>query len=189
MKVPTGEYTASLLHAAYCDDSFENEPEFKNIRKIMEEGGLWVFNRNIWTKDGVYVVPDLKALGRNQPLSQNELEKMLKGSKDIKGIRFSKDQSVRFAPKGSYELGFQTSELLAKNGFVIASYGIEGAKKLGEVSSKFENKPYVYGVKTDTPEQRVSALVAVGFGNWLGVCGSYFVDDADNYAFGIKKIK
>jgi len=187
MKVPTGEYTASLLHAAYCDDSVKNEPEFQNIRQIMKDNWLWVFNTNLWTKDGVYVLSDLKAIGRSQQLNQKDLEKMLKGSKDINGIRFSKDQSVRFAPKGSYQLQAHTPESLAKDGFVIASYGVEGAEKLGEVSSKFKNKPYVYGVETDTAEQKVSALYAGSLGRRLNVGGNYFVDDRNSHAFGVLK--
>lgn len=187
MIVPTGEYMASLLHAAYCDASVKNEPEFQNIRQIMKDRWLWVFNTNLWTKDGVYVLPDLKAIGRSQQLNQKDLEKMLKGSKEINGVRFSKDQSVRFAPKGSYQLQTHTPESLAKDGFVIASYGLEGAEKLGEVSSKFKDKPYVYGVETDTAEQRVSALDADGLGRGLCVYGSCFVGNRCLHAFGVLK--
>lgn len=188
MKVPTGDYTASLLHSAYCDDSISNEPEFQNIREIMKQRWLWVFNRNLWAKDGVYILPDLEASGRSQPLDQKNLEKMLKGSKEINGVRFSKDGKVRFAEKGSYHLGSHTPESLAKDGFMIASYGIEGAEKLGEVSSKFTNKPYIYGVETETPELRVSALVVNrDIIRSLYVLGFNFVFNGNSSAFGVLK--
>ncbi len=187
MGVPTGDYMASLLHTAYCDNSVANEPEFQNVREIMKNRWLWVFNRNLWTKDGVYVLLDLEAIGRSQPLNQKDLEKMLKGSKKLpNGVKFSKDGKVRFAPKESYKLETHTSESLAKDGFVIASYGKEGAEKLREVSSKFKVKPYVYGVETDTSEQRLSALCTYGLGDGLIVNG-FFFDDRNNLAFGVLK--
>jgi len=159
MNVPTGDYMASLLHIAYCDDSVRDELEFKDIRRIIHGPWLWVFNINLWTSEGVYVVQDLESIGRSQLLNQNDLEKMLKDSKELpNGVRFSKNRKVRFAPKESYRLKNHTHESLAKDGFVIASYGTEGAKKLGEVSSKFTGWPCVYGLKVDKPEQRVSAL-------------------------------
>lgn len=189
MEVPKGDYTASLIHSAYCDDSVANEPEFQNIREIMKNRWLWVFNRNLWTKDGVYVLPDWEAIGRSQPLNQKDLEKMLKGSKELpNGVKFSKDGKVRFVPKESYKLETHTSESLAKDGFVIASYGKEGAEKLGEVSSKFKVKPYVFGVQTDTPEQRLSALFAGSLDDRLVVGGDCFdVVGWDSHAFGVLK--
>jgi len=187
MNVPTGDYTASLLHTAYCDDSVAKEPEYQNVRELMKNRWLWVFNRNLWTKDGVYVLPDLEAIGRNQPLNQKDLEKMLKGSKEFNGVRFSEDKKVRFAPKETYQLETNTPESLAKDGFVIASYGIEGAEKLGEVSSKFKVKPYVHGIKTDTQEQRVSGLGTNGLDGRLSVDGGNFGGSTGGHAFGVLK--
>ncbi len=209
-RVPTGDYMASLLHAVYCDNSMTNEPEFKNIQEIMKNEWLWVFNRNLWTKDGVYVVQDTKTIGTSKPLGQKNLEKMLKGSKEFSnGVRFSKDGKVRFAPKDSYQLGRQKPESLAKNGFMIANYGIEGAEKLGEVSSKFKDEPYVNGLEINaeerkviglfegrvvydpktniTQKQGVSAIFAGRsmWGSWLVVGG--FDDDRHGDAFGVLK--
>src|SRR3989344_3183364 len=129
--VPTGDYASSLIHVAYCHSSVKDETEFQDVRNMMKKRWLWVFNRNLWTPEGVYVVQDLEAIGRSQLLNQNDLEKALKGGKEIKGIRFSKDKRTRFASKESYDLGEHTSESLARNGFLIASYDFEGAEKLG----------------------------------------------------------
>lgn len=140
LRVPTGEEVASLIYAAYCVPEIENDWEFEKARAIMGHG-IWNFNRNLWTPEGVYVVQDPEALGGSQPFNINQLEKSLKRGKERNGIRFSEDGTVRFAPEGSYKSGEHTSESLAKDGYIIASYGIEGAEKLGEVFYKFKYIP------------------------------------------------
>ena len=186
MKVPIGGYIASLVHSVYSDDSVVSEPEFQEIKEIIRERELLIFNRNLWTKEGVYVVPDPEAIGKSQPLNQNDLEKMLKESKEFNGIRFSRDGKVRFAPKGSYQLGTHSPEYLTKDGFMIASYGTEGAEKLAEVSSKFPNQPTIHGIETDTPEQTVSSLGTYYFAS-LDVNGNHSENHRLSYAFGLKQ--
>ena len=187
-KVPTGDHTASLLHASYCS-SVRGEPEFADVRKIMKYSWLWVYNRNLWTDKGVYIIQDKNADGRNKPLNISDLEKILKDGRELShgGIRFSQDGKVRFAPKGSYVLGEHTSESLAKDGFIIASYEEEGATKFEEVSTVFRNKPYIYGLEIQTgqsPALRVSAVCDGG--GRLGFDGDDFGDD-DGHAFGVWK--
>lgn len=191
-KLPTGEQTVSLVHSAYCVPELENEPEFNTIREIMRCNWLWVFNRTLWTPKGVYVVQDSEAIGRSQPLNQTDLEKMLKGGKEVKGIRFSKDERVRFAPRGLYKLGEHTPESLAKDGFLIAGYGLEGAKKLGEVSTKFKYSPRTFGIDVQegqNSEQRLSALGGYRGvdADGLNVYGDCFAGDRDGHAFGVLK--
>ncbi|MEK6945433.1 MAG: hypothetical protein AABW63_01435 [Nanoarchaeota archaeon] len=180
--IATGDQTASVIYAAYCSN-LKNEPEFREIRNIMEEGasdtvGFWVFNKTLWTKKGVYVVQqDPEAIGIKQDLDQNELEVMLENSKEIRGVRFSKDEKVRFAPKETYNLEFNTPDFLAKNGFVIASYGEEGAQKLAEVSTKFKNQPYIVALEDRrliyTLEQEVSTIHARFSSNSLIIRAGY----------------
>lgn len=168
LAIPTAEQTAYLVHGLY-----RGPKEFSEHTLIISEiqsqiahnGLIWVFNRNLWTPKGVYVVDDPKAIGNSQELNINDLEKMLKDSKEVNGIRFSRDNRVRFAPKDSYKLGSPNLNpkeypSLEKNGFVIASFGNEGAEKLGEVA-KFCYTPIVQGVeveKGDRPIQSISAL-------------------------------
>ena len=188
LDLPTGDYTTSLVHAAYCDTEVLGESEFKNTRDLMRNGGLWVFNQNLWTSEGVYVVQDLDAKGRSQDLDVNELEKVLNNAKESNGLRISEDRKVRFAPKDTYKLGDHTSESLAKDGFIRASYSEEGAEKLAEVSTKFRINPYVYGLDVqegDKPEQRVSALG--GDDERLRVSGNDFSGDDTGHAFGVLK--
>lgn len=188
-QVPTGDETASLVHAAYCIPKVENEPEFQNIREIMVRNGFWIFNRNLWTSEGVYVVPDLEAIGRSQPLDIGELERALKDGNDFNGIRFSPDRVVRFAPKDSYKIGEHTPESLAKDGFVVANYDFEGAEKLGEVSKKFKYNPRTWGSNVQegqNPELRVAGLVSDYFGR-LGVGAGDSEGDGGGWSFGVLK--
>ena len=188
LEISTAEQTASLLYSAYFSDE-KNEPEFENIRKIMRNRWFVVFNRNLSTDKGIYVVQDNEARRLSEQLSVNDLEKRLKNGKEIKGIevRISEDGIVRFAPKGSYILGEQTSEQLSKDGFAIASYGKKGAENLAEISEQFRYQPRVWGldVKDKKPELRLSALDE--FNDWLLVDGDYFDDYGNGHAFGVLK--
>ena len=186
--VPTGDYTAPLVHAAYCDEEVKSEPKFESVREIMKNRWLWVFNRNCWTDKGVYVSQDLEAKGLSAPLDVRELEKSLKGGREFNGIRFSEDGRVRFAPKELYVLGEHTPGYLLRDGFIIASFGKDGAEKIGKVSSKFRYNPKTYGVDVQegqNPEQRVSALDVDLIGNRLGFYGD-FDDNRNDYAFGVR---
>ena len=173
-KVPHGDFSASLAYAAYCMPDIEREPEIQHIRKIIKGQWLWVYNNNGWTDKGVYVVQDEKAEGRSKPLYCKDLEKRLRDGKEIDGVRFSADGTVRFAPKETYQLGEHTSESFAKDGFVRASVGSEGAEKLAEVSTKFKDNPMTWGLDIEErqdPEMRVSVLA--DYGGWLGLGGGF----------------
>ena len=183
LKIPTGDQTASLIYAAYNSE----EPEFKEVRGIMHDNWVWVYNRNLWTPDGVYVVQDPNAVGTSEELTQKELESRLEGGESVGNVRFSKDRTVRFALKGNYRLGEHTPESLAEDGFMIASYSVDGARKLSEISTKpdFKNKsPYIWGVDNPKePVQRVSALDS-SVGDGLYVDGNDH-GDTGGYAFGV----
>ena len=87
------------------------------------------------------------------------MEKRLNGGIEIKGVLFSGDKRVRFAPKEKYRLGNHTFRTLADDGFIIASCDVEGAEKLAKASSKFKDGFDTYGEKEITKgeiRQRVS---------------------------------
>ncbi len=184
LNIPTGDQTASLLYGAYNSQ----EPEFKEIQEIIKEKWLWVINRNLWTPEGVYVVHDPEARGISQPLSQRDLEEKLNKDYKKSPIFYSSDGSIRFAPKGSYQLGEHTKDSLASDGFIIASFGEEGAEKLAEVSTKFKQNPYIWGVNVkegQDPVQRVSALGSDwGLDIGLGI-GGVRDDGVSGWAFGV----
>lgn len=182
LKVPIGDEIASLLYSVYCDSSVSEKPEFQDIQKELRSKWLWCFNINIFTEDGVYVIQDLEANGRAEMVDLNVLESRL--TEEREGIKFSEDGLMRFAQKQTYKLGEHTPDSLAQDGFIKASYGFEGAKKLGEVSTKFNKNLITYGIKVgtgDSPEQRVSALGEVDCG--LGVGGGF--DGSWGHALGV----
>ena len=188
--VPTGDLTAPLIYMAYCDETVKNEPKFSGVRDLIKNRYLWVFNRNIWTTEGVYVVQDEDAEWRNASFNIEELEDLLSDGDTEFGVKFSQDRKIRFAPKNTYSLGEQSPESLARDGFVIANYDVKGAEKLREVSSRMRSGPKTYGLKIEegqNPEQRVASLDSYwNFGDSrLCVDGNYWDDYGFGFAFGV----
>lgn len=184
--LPHGDYTAALVHAAYCSDA-KDESEFENIREIMHMRWLWIFNQNLWTDKGVYVVQDVQGQGRNGSLSVKNLEKILEGGEEIQNVRFSKDKAVRFASQETYVFGEHTAESFAKDGFVRASVNSEGAEKLAEVSQTFSYKPRTWGLTVaqgSIAKQSVSAWGCY-IGGRLGLIGDSFGVVDGGLAFGV----
>jgi len=166
--------------------AFEN-PEQKYAdepKDIMRKSYFYVFNRNLWTPKGVYVADDNGK--ESLTLEQGKLEKQL--ATEENHISYSKDKKIRFVPKEHIELGEQTSLDLAKNKYVIALAGEEGAERLARVSEKYSRKPYVFGLENvSEPVQRVSGLGSLwDLDGRLGVDGGYS-DGRNGRAFGVKK--
>src|SRR3989344_2575546 len=167
-----------------------HEPEFQNVREIMRNRWLWIFNQNLWTDKGLYVIEDQKIKGLSEKLTISNLEKKLSGGTKIKGtnVRISKEGKIRFAPNDSdtYLLGEQTADQLKINDILIAQYLKEGAEKLGEIAAQFKNNSFVYGLdisEGQNPELRVSAVDVSD--DRLRVLCTDFSDGVRGYAFGI----
>lgn len=221
LRVPTGDDFAPLIYSAYFNKKDKDNLLFVDIKEILNGGdnnshliglSFYVFNRYVWTPQGVYVKQDLRAEGTREDgynraglfnsaglLRVSRLERTIKNGKEIDGVRFSEDGRVRFAPKDTYKLGKNTPRELAKNGFIIAGYGVRGAEQLAEVSATFEEDPYVSGV--DVSEEYYKSTCR-NFGiQGFGALGGYFslaigTDDehissceSGGVAFGIMKIK
>ncbi|HLC53853.1 MAG TPA: hypothetical protein VJK03_04895 [Candidatus Nanoarchaeia archaeon] len=185
--VPHGDYTAPLIYAVYCS-KLKNKPEFTYVLGKLKNNWLCVFNQDYWTDKGLYVMQDNKALGTSKPLPIKTLERMLRTGKELNwgGVRVSADGSVRFAPKGSYRFEELTPEELAKDGSMIAQYGLRGAELSGEASATLPNKPRTYGIEVaegKNPELRVSALFE--FVSRLHFYGVEFEGDGNSYAFPV----
>lgn len=194
LRLPTGEERAFELDRVYNseDAEFRESPEADAVRDNMKNNHVWVFNRNIWTSEsarnpGLYVVFDSQAQGISAPFDLTELEDKLSGGTTERGVRFSKDGTIRFAPRNTFYLGTQKGAL-ADSGFVIANYGIEGAKKLDKVAPKVGmGKPYIYGVSGNSePIQKVAALGHDwGLDGGLGLGGGWD-DDYLGFASGVR---
>ncbi|MBS3079888.1 hypothetical protein J4221_00285 [Candidatus Pacearchaeota archaeon] len=181
-RLPSADQVVDLIYAAFF--SKRNEP---NLDLILDPCFFRIYNVNLWTNEGIYVEECSSDWSERYPsfnLEVGELEEKLTGGTVLSnGVRFSKDNKIRFAPRDSYTLDvpakyapsknfpkFSEKELievlqaannlesiartlnpkdyvkvreeelkffktdLENDGFIIASFGIEGAKKLAEIS-------------------------------------------------------
>lgn len=187
------------MYPDYFSD-ISNEPELKDIR----EKTILVFNRNFWIKGGVYVIPDPEAKGLSEKFDENELEKKLKNklfwwrSRKKKKVRFRNDRSLRFAPRESFSVFEQRYEdepayekiyFRSDSGFLIANFGIEGTKKLMQVSKEFRFGPELHGIELNDLEGKdtVSTISYISeLYNNLYVNGTK-TDEIEGYALGVIK--
>ena len=189
--LPTAEKTAYFLQEVYNGpEQFQNEAEPAELRNIMKQRHLWIFNRNLWVggeNPGVYIQHDPQALGNSQTLNVCDLEESLRGGTEVEGVKFSQDGRTAFASRETYKEGEFTPEEFAKDGFVLASFGKMGTEKIAEVSQsdhfRYKNpKSWII----DPSDEPVQTLSAVGGDNGrLGLCGLYHVGDRSGYASGV----
>ncbi|MDP1729177.1 MAG: hypothetical protein Q8L27_03180 [archaeon] len=169
LALPRGPETASLVGAAFSDLSNRYS---KEIKQTMDNRWLWVFTRDLYMPEkGVYLYDSV------DKFDESELVKRLE----------AKDKSVRFVPFG-FKAGEQTAPDLAKNAYVVAQFGEEGAEKLAKASEKYSRNPKVWTLSADDvrePIQGVSCLGGYCDGCRLLVDGDYFVGDDGGYAFGV----
>lgn len=169
LSLPLGRNIAPLIRAAYDDAAertLENQLCLREVRDIIIGNRvLWVYNTNVITPDGIYVVDDLKATGVTNILKLSELEKKLRGGKEREGVRFSSEDSlenhnIRFAPKETYFFGRHKPEEVARSGIMIATFGVQGAKIMAGTSACFENGLDIIGeeAKKGRILQRVTAV-------------------------------
>ncbi len=196
-EVPTGDLIAKLIPYCYFMSSpclNEKQKDFADyIKRILKENVFYVYNKNIWTPEGVYVVQDESAQGCSIDFDIEKLENIVKtgGVSTENGVAFSLDGKVRFAPKRKYKLGSHTPESWLNDSYVIASLGIEGAKKFEKIASMFNFKLKTHGLdiqEGQKPIQRVTSLNSQG-----GLIGTTINDENDKnskgYAFGAKYIQ
>lgn len=173
LTTPTLAQTVSLVHAAfYSDDKYSTE-----IQKFMKSNWLWGFTGTLYVPNKGAYIQDHPAIRNGMPfMEQSDLVKKLE----------SNDPTVRFVP-----FGFKTESMssleLAKNVYVQALVGQEGAEQLAEIADKHGKKPYLWSLRsTDEPTTRVSALNS----NWIDGRRLY-VDgnghgDNNGCAFGVR---
>ncbi len=172
---PTMAETASLVHTAFHAD----EPEFDAIRQLMKGNWLWAFTGSLYTSRGTYVQDNPVIRDGIPYMEESELVKKLEAG----------DKSVRFVRYG-YPTGEMSSIELAKNAYVKALAGEEGAEKLAEIADKRKQRPYLWSLKSvRKPETRVSALDSDKSFDWHGlyVYGDYRGSYGDGHAFGVNK--
>ncbi|MBU1051035.1 MAG: hypothetical protein KJ718_00570 [Nanoarchaeota archaeon] len=157
-----------MLDEAYnsADDSVKESSRAKFVREdIMSNGWLWAPVVNVWTprnidNPGMYGVFDEAGEGLGRIYTTEELEDRLSGGKTERGVRFSKDRTVSFAPLNTIKGGYHEKGTLAQDGAFIGNYEVEGAEALDRVAKEFRSKPYSWVVSNDSNEniQTLSAL-------------------------------
>ena len=172
LKRPSMSQVASLVNTAFnSDDRYSQE-----IQRILKENWLLAFTGQLYIhKEGVYI--------QDNPEIRNGLPFMNKSDLEIKLEQ--KDPSVRFTPFG-FKTGEMTPKGLAKNSFVIAQAGEEGADKLAEVAGKLKYNPHLFSFESvDEQLTRVSALDSGWYsGRGLGVGGYYLGYGGGGFALG-----
>lgn len=168
-KLPTGEQTAFMLDDVYNSGvpSVKDSARAEFVRtNIMYNGWMWVPRVNVWTPKttktpGMYSVHDKEGNGLAKTIDTNELEGRLSGGLTERGVRFSQDRSVAFAPLKTMNAGKHAKGTLAQDGAYIANYGIEGAEKLDNVAKRFPLKPYSWIInnKSGSNIQSLSRLL------------------------------
>src|SRR3989344_3068345 len=171
-RLPTGKQTAFMLDEAYNSTNryVQNSPEAQFVRgTIMRDGVLWVPNVNIWTpmsirSPGLYTVFDENGQGLVKVYTTEELEDLLSKGSTERGVRFSQDRKVAFAPLNTIKAENHDKGTLAYDGAFIANHDVEGAEKLDQVAEKFFFNPYSRIVvnTTNKPIQGLSALGGSG---------------------------
>lgn len=159
----TGEQTAFMLDAVYNSEDIRNHPRAKSVRGIFENRWFWVPSVNVWTpksdrNPGMYSVFDESGEGLSRKYTTEELEDRLSGGIIERGVRFSQDYKVAFAPLNTIRAGSQDN--ISNDGAHIAVYRPDGAEKLDAVAKNFRFKPRSYIVENNTDEniQTLSAL-------------------------------
>jgi len=181
LEIPTGDQLASLIHAIYFSE-IKDEQEPKDLKnKKMTDGFLYIFNRNIWRPEGVYVIHDPKARGLAEEFDMQSLEKKVNQGNNIEGVLINEKEKIRFAPKNTYKFGDVDSEGLAKDGFVMATFGVDGAKKIAEVARSLSGPAGIMGKESG---ESISALF--NYHGRLGLMGIYDGTGTNGSAFGVK---
>jgi hypothetical protein len=188
LSLPTGEQTMQFLHASYCGpEKFTKQDEPSELRKVMGGNYVWVFDRKLWTSEGVYGAFDPKAEGLSRILGVEELETALSGGRELEnGVRYSENGEYSFAPKESYTLGEHTPESFAKDGLVVITFGEDGAELAGEVSKKFNKNPRTWGLNVNEGDEPIQNCSAVYDSDGrLSLNGCYLDYNWDGFSSGV----
>ena len=136
---PTIAQTVSLLERLFRDNTEVCEssvsPEIDIMKSNLRHSNLYVFIGSLWTPEGVYVQDDPEIIDERVYMDRDNLREKLETG----------DSSVRFVPKNKIKLKDMASGELAKNEYLIALAGEEGAEKLARISRRFKEQPYLGG--------------------------------------------
>tara|TARA_Y100000034_G_C6846117_1_gene383302 strand:- start:40 stop:804 length:765 start_codon:yes stop_codon:yes gene_type:complete len=191
LEFPTGDHTVELLYAAVMGPKGDSNASYAlEIRNAMP---LLLFQTNHWFKEGVYIEQGKTPKGMRNVSDKERLERLLEDATNLpNGIRFSRDQTIRFAPRKSYKDGELDYKEVANDGFIIASCGIGRAKKLSELSLESGNEFRTWLPRIDSEKPYDRTVSSLSYGGSFSEANAR-IDFramrgyADGYAFGVKK--
>jgi len=168
-----------------------DEPSYEP-RSFLQNNWFWVYNRNIHTLEGLYVVLDANAEGISALIEMGFLERSLQNSVERKGVLFSNDGLVRFAPKDRISYWEHDYKFLPEEGSMIANFGVEGARLFGDVARTFERNSVTFGLNVKPGESPIQKVFGIGIGNFKEKEGLVFSSDLEGLngkkcAFAISK--
>ena len=180
---PTSAQIASLVYDALQNPTGEYEA---GILNLLKNSWLFEFNGNLYlpkkeraeVHNGVIVEVNPTIKDGRLVMDRKSLIKRLNRN----------DSNVKFVPFG-YPTGEQSYHTLAKNPYIIARYGEEGADKIADLASKHKYNPFVWSFESVNSEiVRMSALNDdFDFGVRLHVDGDNWDDNSRGHSFGVKK--
>ena len=182
LKRPNSPETASLVYDAWKNPKGEYESKIINILK---NNWLWEFTGNLYLPKSNEEVNNGVILEVNPKITKGKLdmnrESLIKRLQDNDGL-------VKFVPFG-YKTGEQNLLKFAKNPYIVARYGKEGAEKIAAIASKYSKKPKLWSFDSvDEEKIRMSALDDDrGFSDRLLVFGSDWDGYGGGRAFGVEK--
>ena len=181
---PTSAQTASLVYDALQNPKGEYEA---GILKILKDSWLVEFNGNLYLPKHNGEEIHNGVLVEANPTIENG--KLVMNRKSLTERLKKNDPNVKFVPFG-YAVGEQSTHTLAKNPYIIARYGEEGADKIADLASKYKKNPHIWSFESvDSEIARMSALDDVNLNvvNWLRVNGGNWYVVINGHAFGVKK--
>lgn len=178
LKRPSSAETASLIYDVWKNSKGEYESQ---ILDILRNNWLWEFTGNLYipksneeVNNGVIIEYNPKIVSGKLVMDKSSLIKKLQEN----------DSLVKFVPFG-FETGSQSPKELGKNQYILARYGKEGAEKIAQIASKYNNNPYVYSFDSVNEEKARMSALCDGRGVGGGLCvDGYWDDGSDGHAFG-----
>jgi len=181
---PTSAQTASLVHDALQNPKGEYEA---GILKILKDSWLVEFNGNLYLPKHEGEEVHNGVIVEANPTIQNR--RLVMDRKDLIERLRKNDSNVKFVPFG-YAVGEQSTHTLAKNPYIIARYGEEGADKIADLASKYKKNPKVWSFESVDSEIVVMSALNDGrliFDNRIDVNGNDWNAVDFGHAFGVKK--
>lgn len=181
---PTSAQTASLVHDVLKNPKGEYESK---IFQILKDFWFVEFTGNLYLPkhegeeihNGVIIEDNPTIQKGRLVMNKKALTERLKAG----------DSNVRFVPFG-YSIGEQSTYTLAKNPYIVARYGEEGADKIANLASRYKLNPKVWSFESvNSKVARMSVLLVSNrdFGGSLHVDGDGRIDYYYCLAFGVKK--